>query len=740
MRDRRNSRPLSALCALAALCAAFAPRPGWAGGPVFVSLSERPAVWPAGQTIGYRIDPGPLGAFGHDPPAQWVRDAFQQWQAVENARLSFVDRGALSSDVNGTNIMSFVNNPPAGVVSVIFDSDGKALDQLLGRGAGALVEGVGFPVLTVDLILNGRIGTAWCIFSGRALAGHHPEYVRCDLLHELGHTLGLGHSQINAASVWDGTPDHDALGPCMSYYWGPNTPAHLTQDDRSWIAALYPSEQLAAATGAIRGRILLADGVTPVQGLNVIARREGDGAVTAVSVVSGYRYKSAVGLGGRNLQVWGLYEIPGLPPGTYRVGVEPLLETPGMSPRSTEFPGARSFWREDPAGDPSTATPISVAAGQVVSGKDIRLPGEVAAPKAVNEAEPNDDPDGAQAIPVQAAIAGHADPAAGGSLPQPLSGGRQDRIQDWYRFTLTEPSLVTVILTATNAVADFNLYLFDSGEADGEPRVLERSVDALTPPETIQLRLPPGDYFAGVSVPNANGPASDYRLRLITVAAPQPAAGPGPMIQAVLVGDVTERSARVTWLTDQPSNSTVLIGADTYSPSLTDEFGSPELTQAHAVVLNNLSPETLYFNAVNSRNADGGVAFPAILSFGLVEPLVPGVFATASRLASTGPPRLSVRLVVADDWVRPDDRLVIVLIINQGGPAADVRLDTVTPTGDWALAGTPTGPFTLGALGTRATGQAIFRLSPTSGSAGDPGLRLQGSYAKPDGTRGTFGS
>jgi hypothetical protein len=212
------------------------------------------------------------------------------------------------------------------------------------------------------------------------------------------------------------------------------------------------------------------------------------------------------------------------------------------------------------------------------------------------------------------------------------------------------------------------------------------------------------------------------------------------MTQAVLVGDVTDRSARVTWLTDQPSNSTVLIGADTYFPSLTDEFGSPELTQAHAVVLNSLSPETVYVTAVNSRNADGGVAFPAILSFGLVDPLVPGAFATASHLASTGAPRLSVRLVVADDWVRPDDRLVIVLIVNQGGPAADVRLDTVTPTGDWALAGTPTGPFTLGALGTRATGQAIFRLSPTSGSAGDPGLRLQGSYAKPDGTRGTFGS
>jgi hypothetical protein len=735
-RNQGGRRP-NALLGLAALWAALAPIPARAGGPSIVSVLDRQATWAPGQTIGFRTDQGGLANFGHDQLAQWVRDDFQQWQGVENTRLSFADRGALDRDVNAGNILAFMSNLPIGVISQVFDTDGKALDTLLGRGAGSAFVGISAPLLTNDLILNGRISAAWSIYSGRLLAGRHSDFVRGTLLHEIGHTLGLGHTQINAQTVWDGTSDHDALGPCMSYFWGPNLPPHLTQDDRSWIAALYPNDQFATAIGTIRGRILLSDGVTPVQGLNVIARRVGDEATTAVSVVSGYRYKSDRGFGSRDPQLWGLYEIRGLPPGTYRVGVEPLLETPLMSPRITEFPGARRFWQDKPGADPNAATPIPVAAGQIVSGKDIRLSGTVASPESVDEAESDHDADSAQSIPLQAAIAGHADPADGGSLPQPLAGGGQDPIQDWYGFTLTEPSLVTAILTAAKPAADFNLYLLYRG-SDDQIRAVARSVDLGTPPETVQLRLPAGDYFLGISVPNTNSPASDYRLRLITVAAPEPAAPAGPMIQALLVGDITDTSARVTWLTDQPSNSTVLLGADSYFPSLTDEFGSPDLTQTHTISTSGLSQSTLYSVTVNSRNADGVLASPAILSFAFGETLIEGAFATATRVPATGPPQVSVRLVVLDDAARPKDLLVVALVFNQGGPAVDVRLDTVTPTGDWELAGAPTAPFKLGALGTRAIAMAVFRLSPTSDDPGDPGFRMRGSFARADGSRGTF--
>src|SRR5262249_12180333 len=128
----------------------------WAGGPIAVSFAGKRVAWPAGQPIAYRIDPGMLGRWRHDRPAQWVREAFQQWQSVEHARLAFVDQGAL---------------------------------------------GIGGPPVTTDLLLQGRIRAGWSIIHGRGLAGYRPEFVRNTIWHEMGHPLGLDHSQINATRL-----------------------------------------------------------------------------------------------------------------------------------------------------------------------------------------------------------------------------------------------------------------------------------------------------------------------------------------------------------------------------------------------------------------------------------------------------------------------------------------------------------------------------------------------------------
>jgi hypothetical protein len=725
--------------AWSALWTAPALPPAHAGGPVVVSLGGRIGKWPSGQAIGYRVDPGTLGRFGHDAPAQWVGDAFRQWQELEDARFQIEDRGALATDINQKNALAFLQDLPPGVASVIFDTDGRALDQLIGQGGGTGIAGITGFSFTDDLVRNGRIGAAWIILSGRSLATYRPEFVRGIILHEVGHALGLHHSQINAADVWDGIPENGELGPRMSYYWGPNTPPHLARDDRAWMASLYPTERFTAVTGTIRGRVLLSDGVTPVQGLNVIARRIGDDEITAISAVSGDRFKSELGLGARDPLLWGVYEIPGLPPGSYRVSVEPLLPHPIMAPRTATFPGARRSWHQNPGDDPTTATPIVVEAGQIVSGKDILLPGAVPAPAAVEETEPNEDAEGAQSVPRQAVISGRADPAATGSLPQSLPDGRSDAVQDWYRLTLEEPTFVTAMLTAREATADLNLYLIGPSATSSERVALARSIDPGTPPETVQTWLPPGDYFLGVSAPNASSPASDYTLRVTTVAAPEETAAPGPAIQALLVGDITDTSARVTWRTDQPANSTVLIGPNAPYPYLTSEFGSPELTREHSIPVTGLARGALYFLCANSRNAEGILAAPAILSHIFLPPLPLGIF-TAAGSPSADPPRLAVALIATQaDPARPDEQLVLLQVRNTAGPAADVRLEEVTPADGWSLAGAPDGPFSLGALGSRAAAMALFRLRPTSDAPGAAGLRLRGSYALPDGSRKTFG-
>lgn len=75
----------------------------------------------------------------------------------------------------------------------------------------------------------------------------------------------------------------------------------------------------------------------------------------------------------------------------------------------------------------------------------------------------------------------------------------------------------------------------------------------------------------------------------------------GPTISDVTVSDLTYEGATVTWTTDEDSNSAVTFGETTeYGQTVGDEDVA---TTAHSVGLNGLSPETLYYYKVVSRNA-----------------------------------------------------------------------------------------------------------------------------------------
>lgn len=713
-----------------------------AGGPLITSSSGQPGVWPQESTIGYQIDPGALGRFSNAIATGWVQDSFREWSASPGARLTFADRGMMTRDIDHRNALAFFTNelPGSGLTSILFDSDGRMLDALLGQGAGTTVMGIAGLDLTPALLEEGRAETGWVILSGRAIRPFRPDFARGVVLHEVGHTLGLDHSQIHADAVWDGRAENGEISPQMSYYWGPNTPAHLARDDRAWVAALYPSDTFAATTGRIHGRVLLPDGVTPVQGMNVIARRVGDEEATVVAGISGFRYKADAGWGSRDTAEWGVFELPGLPPGSYHLSVEPLLEQPLMQPRRGVYPGGRRVWQEQPGTDPLLPTPIVVEAGQSVTGRDLLLPGRVAATTEIEEAEPNDDRERATTINGSAVVTGRAESGSPGTLPQSLPDGRTDAIQDWFRLKLKQPSLVTAVLTAEEADADLNLYLLGRGATSSRFVALARSIDGGTPPETVQTWLPAGDYYLGVSVPGASGPETAYTLRVVTAETPEESVPVGPAFQALLVGDVTETSARVTWNTDRAATSTLLVGPNGPYPYFNAEWGSPTLALSHAHSIANLTPATPHFLAINGRDSEGRLGAPAILSIIYLPPLTLSGFATASTVAGTDPPLLQAEPVTLnEDLAHPGDRLLMLRIRNRGGPASDARIEEVVPNEGWTLPAMPVGPVALGALGTRAEGLAVFRLRPIPGVArAAAGVTLSGSYALPDGTRRTF--
>src|SRR5262249_52712692 len=126
------------------------------------------------------------------------------------------------------------------------------------------------------------------------------------ITHEIGHFLGLDHSQINLQLFLNAPPtcDLDNLAglPLMfpiSFCQARKDAGLpvLAPDDISWISSLYPNTNTPDNYGTISGQIFFADEVTPFQGINVIARQVDDPNTAAdesrrvaVSAVSGYLF------------------------------------------------------------------------------------------------------------------------------------------------------------------------------------------------------------------------------------------------------------------------------------------------------------------------------------------------------------------------------------------------------------------------------------------------------------------
>jgi len=122
----------------------------------------------------------------------------------------------------------------------------------------------------------------------------------------------------------------------------------LSPDDTAWISRLYPvttptaGKTITSSTyGTISGTIYFSDGMTEVQGVNVIARSTADPLGTAFSATSGYLFTGNPGqsvtcaLGGsecntggsktgsRDTRLIGTFDIPVLP-GTYNIRIESI--------------------------------------------------------------------------------------------------------------------------------------------------------------------------------------------------------------------------------------------------------------------------------------------------------------------------------------------------------------------------------------------------------------------------------
>jgi hypothetical protein len=274
---------------------------------------------------------------------------------------------------------------------------------------------------------------------------------RGNLIHEIGHFIGLDHTQLNVDRALAGSAWQSQEVPTMFPFLVSRHQARLHVDDVAIVSFIYPEPSFAQSTGTIQGRVLMPSGVAGFQGANVIARRVGVSPVE-VSFISGDLFTSnrrgPGGDGSANPAQRGVFRIVGLPPGMYSVRVEEIhpmftggsgvgpLDPPARLVSEPEF---YSGTHESNHEALNRIARVPVTAGAVVETVDIILNGSPPANDLCQNATAISDLSFTDAVDTRLAAVEDGDPPHSCTL-------RTDSNSVWYTFT-PESSGVVVIDT-----------------------------------------------------------------------------------------------------------------------------------------------------------------------------------------------------------------------------------------------------------------------------------------------------
>ena len=360
----------------AALALVLAAAPCRAAGPIIVEpVTGLPVKWDSSRPVLYNLETGRLNAnISNAQGAQAIALAFQTWTNLPGVSLRVSPGTTIAMDITEGNVGTFLGKTD-GLTPIVFDDTGKITDLVLGEGASDVVLGFATP----EIVRPGtnQIVEGFACMNGKAMETESPESILNLMVHELGHMLGVGHSQLNGDLIFDGDAANNATIPVMFPILrstSPDSPRLLptpTLDDEVSMGFLYPSATYTSRGGNIGGRVLRAG--AEFRGANVIARKLDDPRATAVSWPSGVSTLTG-----------GAYETHLLPPGQYSIEVEPIDPTftggssigafdPPPTGIPPEFFSAPNEVSDPTIDDPHQKTPVTVKAGQVAGGIDIVL-------------------------------------------------------------------------------------------------------------------------------------------------------------------------------------------------------------------------------------------------------------------------------------------------------------------------------------------------------------------------------
>ena len=293
---------LKTLKALAALCFSA---PLMAAGPLVLEgpNGHVPATY-QDPNIVLNAEIGTLGSRSNDEADQLVRDAIAIWNNVSTSTI-FIRMGTdVPVDIDETNFTSYIPGPFS---SIHNDDDGSIVDAYFGtgQGTGTNASVVGFAASTI-IIGSLYYTEGFAVINGNQNLPITDLELTLILAHEIGHYLGLDHTQANidnSESLFDFCPspvnDYPMMYPYACRDGRATHPTH--PDDEVSLSMLYPQPDFFQQQGQLTGRFVTPDG-DPVFGANIWVR-SATGAV--YSVVSDYL-----------VQCNGFFALM-LPPGNY---------------------------------------------------------------------------------------------------------------------------------------------------------------------------------------------------------------------------------------------------------------------------------------------------------------------------------------------------------------------------------------------------------------------------------------